>query len=64
MDLFNFDSEYLEIDWLNFNVGDSHDLRIIASNFSKYFIPSITVDSKPILFCQNLKNKSKVSIRH
>lgn len=60
MNLFNFDSEYLEVDWLSFNVGGSHDPRIIASNLSRYFTPYFTVDNKPILLGQNLKNKYKV----
>ena len=39
MNLPNFDSESIEIDWLSFNVVGLHDPVTIVSNLSKYFKP-------------------------
>lgn len=41
MNLPNFDSESIEIDWLSFNVVGLHDPITIASNLSKYFKPYV-----------------------
>lgn len=64
MNLPNFDSESIEINWLSFNVIGLHDPITIASNLSKYFKPYVAVDGEPVLFCPNLEKESKVSIRH
>ena len=60
----DFDSEHLKVDWLSFNIAGSHNPHTIASSLSKYFRTHILVDDKSILIPQNLKKKSKVSIRH
>lgn len=64
LDLFNFYSERLETDWINFDIEGWHDPYSIASNLSKYFTPYIVLDSEPIFFYSNLREKAKVSIRH
>lgn len=60
----DFDSEHLKVNWLSFNVAGSHNPHTIASSLSKYFRTHILIDDKSILIPQNLKKKSKVSIRH
>ena len=64
MNLPNFDSESIELDWLSFNILGLHDPRTIASSLSKYFKPYVAVDGEPVLFCPKLEKECKVSIRH
>ena len=55
----NFDSEYLQVDWLSFNVAGSHNPHTIASSLSKYFRTHILIEGKFILIPQNLKKNLK-----
>ena len=47
MELLNFDSQYLNIDWISFNIQDLTDSKKISSKLSKYFTPYILLDDVP-----------------
>ena len=63
MNLTNFDSENLKVDWISLNLKGLVDTSIIASRLSKYFTPHVLIDDVPSIGFHGLKKKYKVSIR-
>ena len=63
MNLTNFDSENLKVDWISLNLKGLVDTSIFASRLSKYFTPHVLIDDVPSIGFHGLKKKYKVSIR-
>lgn len=63
MNVINFDSENLEIDWISFNIEGFTDYKIIADRLSKHFTPYFFIDDKPGNESCALQKKYKVFIR-
>lgn len=63
MNLTDFDSENLNVDWITLNLKGLVDTHVIACRLSKYFIPHVLVDDVPSIKFHGLKKRYKVSIR-
>ena len=63
MNVTNFDSENLKVDWISFNFKGLVDPIIIAGRLLKYFTPHILIDDVPSIGFHGLKKKYKVSVR-
>ena len=62
MKFLTFDSQYLDVDWISFNIQGLADPKIIASNLSKYFTPHVLIDDVPSIGFHGFKKRYKVSI--
>ncbi len=63
MKFLTFDSQYLDVDWISFNIQGLTDPKTIASNLSKYFTPHILIDDSTSTGFHSFKKRYKISIR-
>lgn len=62
MNVTNFDSENLKVDWISFNLKGLVDPRIIAGRLLKYFTPHVLIDDVPSIGFHGFRKRYKVSI--
>ena len=62
MELLNFQSENLVVDWISFNIQGLPDPETIAYSLSKHFTPHVIIDDKLNMSYHGFKKKYKVSI--
>lgn len=58
----SFESEYLIVDWVSFNLEGLVDPRIIAGRLSKYFTPHVLIDGVPKILTSSNRPKGLENI--
>ena len=62
MTLLNFEFQDLVVDWININIQDLPDPKVVASGLSNYFTSQVLINGKPKLSYHGFKKKYKVFI--
>ena len=57
----SFESEYLIVNWISFNLEGLVDPRIITGRLSKYFTPHILIDGVPEIAFHGFRKKYIIS---
>lgn len=59
MTLLNFEFQDLVVDWININIQDLPDPKVVASGLSNYFTSQVLINGKPKLSYHGFKKNIK-----